>query len=251
MRLIEAKDYNEMSQKAAEIIIDQVKKKPDSVLGLATGETVLGTYAVVVNDHQQNKTSYQHIHTVNLDEYIGLGPDHPNSYHYYMNHHLFRYIDIPTSQTHIPNGLADDVKTECKRYEELIEKLGGIDLQVLGIGRNGHIGFNEPGTSFDSTTHIVELAQSTRQANSRFFSRLEEVPTHAITMGIATIMKSKKIILLASGEKKAHIISQLFEGEVTTNIPASILKTHPNVIIIADQEALSLVNEEQRKVHAR
>ncbi|MFV9510858.1 glucosamine-6-phosphate deaminase [Tepidibacillus sp. LV47] len=249
MKLIETKDYKEMSEKAAEIIIAQVKKKPNSVLGLATGETVLGTYAALVYDHRQHRTSYQYIQTVNLDEYIGLGPNHPNSYRYYMNEHLFSHIDIPLSQTHIPNGLAADVEEECKRYEELIEKLGGIDLQVLGIGRNGHIGFNEPGTPFDSITHIVELAESTREANSRFYSSLEEVPTHAITMGITTIMKSKQIILLASGEKKAHILSQLFEREVTLNIPASILKTHPNVVVIADKEALSLVSKDQRKVY--
>ncbi|MBB5325600.1 glucosamine-6-phosphate deaminase [Anoxybacillus tepidamans] len=251
MRVIEVNDYYELSQKAAEMIIDQVRKKPDSVLGLATGETVLETYAAIVNDYQQNQTSYRHIRTFNLDEYIGLAADHPNSYHYYMNEHLFRFIDIPMSQTYIPNGLADDIPEECIRYEKLIGQCGGIDLQILGIGRNGHIGFNEPGTSFDSTTHVVELAHSTRKANSRFFSSLEEVPTHAITMGIATIMKSRQIILLASGERKAHIMSQLLEGEVTPNIPASILKTHPNVTIIADKEALSLIGKEQRKVYVQ
>jgi glucosamine-6-phosphate deaminase len=250
MRLIEVKDYNEMSQKAAEIIIDQVKKNPDSVLGLATGETMLGTYEALVNDHHQNGTSYRRIKTVNLDEYVGLAPDHPNSYRYYMDHHLFHHIDIPKQQTYIPNGLAEDIEAECSRYEKLIEQLGGVDLQLLGIGRNGHIGFNEPGTSFSSVTHLVELAESTRQANARFFKRPEDVPNHAITMGIATIMKSKKILLLASGKKKAHMMSQLLVGDVDPQIPASILKTHPNVIIIADKEALSFVSEEKRKVYA-
>jgi glucosamine-6-phosphate deaminase len=249
MKLIEAKDYQDMSRKAADIIIDQVKKKPNSVLGLATGGTMIGTYAALVDDYKQNGTSYQQIKTVNLDEYIGLKPEHPNSYHYYMNEHFFNHVDIPKGQTDLPNGLAKDIEAECQRYESLIEQIGGMDLQLLGIGQNGHIGFNEPGTSFESTTHVVELALSTRQANSRFFNRFEEVPTHAITMGIATIMKSKKILLLASGPKKAPIIAELFAGKVTTQIPASILNKHPNVIVIADQEALSLLSPEKRKVY--
>ncbi|HZG60340.1 MAG TPA: glucosamine-6-phosphate deaminase [Anoxybacillus sp.] len=249
MKLIEAKDYQDMSRKAADIIIDQVKKKPNSILGLATGGTMIGTYAALVDDYKQNGTSYQQVKTVNLDEYIGLAPEHPNSYHYYMNDHLFNHIDIPKSQTYLPNGLAKDIEAECQRYENLIKQIGGIDLQLLGIGQNGHIGFNEPGTSFESTTHVVELELSTRQANARFFNRFEEVPTHAITMGIATIMKSKKILLLASGLKKAPIIAELFAGKVTTQIPASILNKHPNVIVIADQEALSLLSPEKRKVY--
>ncbi|MBA2873282.1 glucosamine-6-phosphate deaminase [Anoxybacillus caldiproteolyticus] len=250
MKLMEVKDYKEMSEKAAKIIIEQIKKKPNSVLGLATGETVLGTYAALADDHRRNGTSYERVHTFNLDEYLGLGPDHPNSYHYYMNRHLFSHIDIPVSQTYIPNGLADDAEAECKRYENLIDEVGGIDLQLLGIGRNGHIGFNEPGTPFSTVTHVVELAPSTRQANARFFPTLEDVPSKAITMGIATIMKSGHIILLASGKTKAPIMAQLFEKDVTPLIPASVLKTHPNVTIIADQEALSLVRDEQRKVYA-
>jgi glucosamine-6-phosphate deaminase len=248
MKLIEAKDYQDMSQKAAGIIIEQVKQKPNSVLGLATGGTVIGTYATLVDDHRVNGTSYRQIRTVNLDEYVGLAPEHPNSYHYYMNEHFFVHVDIPKEHTHIPNGLAKDIEEECKRYEQLIEDLGGIDLQLLGIGQNGHIGFNEPGTSFESKTHLVKLAESTRRANARFFDRPEEVPTHAITMGIATIMKSRKILLLASGEKKAPILSQLFSRGVDPKIPASILKTHPCVFVIADQEALSLLSPEIRKV---
>ncbi|MBA2870100.1 glucosamine-6-phosphate deaminase [Anoxybacillus calidus] len=238
-----------MSRKAADIINDQVKKKPNSVLGLATGGTMMGAYAALVDDYKQNGTSYQQIKTVNLDEYIGLEPEHPNSYHYYINGHFFNRVDIPKDQTYLPNGLAKDIEAECQHYESLIEQIGGMDLQLLGIGQNGHIGFNEPGTSFESTTHIVELASLMRQANSCFFNRLEKVPTHAITMGIATIMKSKKILLLVSGKKKAHIIAQLFTGKVTTQIPASILNTHPNVIVIADQEALSLLSPEKRKVY--
>lgn len=251
MKVIEVKDYEEMSQKAAEIISSYVRIKPHAVLGLATGETVLGTYAALAEDYRNNQTSYRKVRTVNLDEYIGLNPEHPNSYHYYMKHHFFQFIDIPMSQTYLPNGLAADYQEECTRYEEVIETLGGIDLQVLGIGRNGHIGFNEPGTSFDSTTHIVKLAESTRKANARFFPSLKQVPTHAITMGIATIMKSRQILLLVSGKKKASIMSQLLEGNVTPSIPASILQAHPNVAIIADEEALSLVSKEQRKVHVQ
>jgi glucosamine-6-phosphate deaminase len=251
MKLIEAKDYEEMSQKAADIIIDLVKKKPDAVLGLATGATVLGIYQRLVEDHKQNGTSYRHARTVNLDEYLGLAPDHPNSYHYYMNKHLFSHLDIPSAQTYIPNGLADDIEAECRRYEQVIERLGGIDLQLLGIGRNGHIGFNEPGTSFSASTHVVELAPSTRQANARFFPSLEDVPRQAITMGIATILKSRHILLLAAGAAKAPIIAKFFEGDVTIDIPASALHTHPNVTVIADEDALSLVANEQRKVYAQ
>ncbi|GAC91473.1 glucosamine-6-phosphate isomerase [Anoxybacillus flavithermus NBRC 109594] len=238
-----------MSQKAAELISDQVRKKRDSVLGLATGETMLGTYAALVKEHQQNNTSYREVRTFNLDEYIGLDATHPNSYRHYMHEQLFRFLDIPFSQTHIPNGCAPLLEEECARYEQLIEQCGGIDLQLLGIGQNGHIGFNEPGTSFASTTHVVRLSESTRKANARFFSSADEVPMHAITMGIATIMKSKQIVLLASGKRKAWAVSRLLEGEVTTDIPASILKTHPNVIMIADDEALSLVSQEKRKVY--
>ncbi|RDE31661.1 glucosamine-6-phosphate deaminase [Parageobacillus thermoglucosidasius] len=249
MRLIEAANYEEMCAKAANIIIFQVKEKTDSVLGLATGSTMMGVYKQLVEDHRQNGTSYRNVRTVNLDEYIGLAPDHPNSYRYYMNQYLFSHIDIPLSQTYIPNGASSDVEAECQRYEQLIESLGGIDLQILGIGRNGHIGFNEPGTPFSVPTHVVELAPSTRQANARFFPSLEEVPRQAITMGIATIMKSRHILLLASGTAKAAIMAKLFEETVTTDVPASVLHTHPNVTVIADREALSLVPDETRKVY--
>ena len=249
MRVIQVNDYAEMSQKAAEMISEQVRKKPDSVLGLATGETMLGTYAALVNEHQQHNTSYRDVRTFNLDEYIGLDATHPNSYRYYMNERLFRFLDIPLAQTYIPNGCAPLLEEECARYERLIEQCGGIDLQLLGIGQNGHIGFNEPNTSFASTTHVVQLSESTRKANARFFPSADAVPTHAITMGIATIMKSKQIILLVSGKRKAWAVSHLLEGEITPAVPASILKAHPNVIVIADTEALSHVSQEKRKVH--
>lgn len=247
MKIVAAKDYKEMSNMAAKVIINQVKEKPDSVLGLATGGTVVGTYEKLIEDYQQNKTSYKHIHSVNLDEYIGIEASHPNSYHYYMTDHLFSHINIEKDHIHIPNGLASDYEAECVEYERAIEKLGGVDLQLLGIGVNGHIGFNEPGTPFDSITHVEKLTESTRKANMRFFDSLDEVPTHAITMGISTILKSRKILLLVSGKKKAAILSQLLNGEVDEKVPATILKTHPDVTIIADEDALALVGDEKKR----
>ncbi|MGG3790117.1 glucosamine-6-phosphate deaminase [Geobacillus thermodenitrificans] len=251
MKVIEAMDYADMSRQAARMIIQQVKEKPNAVLGLATGSTVLGVYRELVADHRQHGTSYQFVRTVNLDEYVGLGPDHPNSYRYYMNAHLFSNLDIPLDETHVPDGLAADLGEECRRYEQLIEGLGGVDLQLLGIGRNGHIGFNEPGTPFSSMTHVVELAASTREANARFFPSLDDVPHHAITMGIATILRSRRIVLLASGAEKASALARLFEGIVSPELPASALHLHPDVTIIADQEALSLIPNEQRQVESR
>lgn len=239
MELIKAKHYEEMCQLAAKRIIQLVKEKPNCVLGLATGSTPLGTYSYLTRDHQENGTSYQEVTTFNLDEYVGLSSDHPQSYRYFMDRYLFQGIDIPKKNTYIPNGEAKNLEEECKRYETLLATKGPIDLQLLGIGRNGHIGFNEPGTPFDSKTHVVELTQSTREANKRFFHSVEEVPTHAITMGIASILASKEILLLVSGEKKARIVHDLFTKEKTEQIPATVLKDHPNVTVIADEEALS------------
>ncbi|MCM3767277.1 glucosamine-6-phosphate deaminase [Neobacillus niacini] len=240
MKLIEVKDYAEMSQKAAAYIIEKVRQNPRMNLGLATGGTPIGTYQALIKDHQKNGTTYQNITTFNLDEYIGLSGSHPNSYRYFMNENLFSQIDIEKANTHIPHGDADDLAAECARYEQLISGHGGIDLQILGIGSNGHIGFNEPGTSFDSTTHIVDLASSTIEANARFFERIEDVPTKAITMGISSIMKSKEILLLVSGESKKQALDQLLNGEITEHFPASVLKKHPNVTIIADKIAVSV-----------
>ncbi|MFJ8265720.1 glucosamine-6-phosphate deaminase [Peribacillus asahii] len=241
MKIVVAENYEDMSNKAAQIIIDKVKHNPSSVLGLATGSTPKKTYQLLIEDHNNNQATYQNIHTVNLDEYVGPNPDNPNSYHYFMNENLFKSIDIPKEQTHIPNGLASNLQEECNRYESLIMQLGGIDLQLLGIGVNGHIGFNEPGTSFETGTHVIKLTNSTRKANARFFTDISEVPTHAITMGIKSILKSKEILLLASGEKKANAIKQLVEGPIDEQFPASILKKHPNVTVIADKAALSLL----------
>jgi glucosamine-6-phosphate deaminase len=240
MKLIEVKDYAEMSQTAAKYIIEKIRENPAMNLGLATGGTPVGTYQELILDHKQSGTTYRNIKTFNLDEYIGLSGDHPNSYRYFMNEQLFKHIDIEKENTHIPHGNASDFEAECARYEQLISDHGGVDLQILGIGSNGHIGFNEPGTSFDSTTHIVNLAASTIEANARFFERIEDVPTKAITMGISSIMKSKEILLLVSGENKQAALNQLLNGDITENFPASILKKHHNVTIIADKIAVSV-----------
>jgi glucosamine-6-phosphate deaminase len=211
-------------------------------LGLATGGTPKGLYDRLIQDHKEHGTFYKHVTSFNLDEYVGMKPQDPNSYHYYMADALFNHIDIDVSNTHVPNGLADTPEEECRRYDEMIQNHGGIDLQILGIGQNGHIGFNEPGTSFNSPTHIVTLEESTRKANARYFNSLDEVPTQAITMGIESIMKSKEILLLISGEAKAEAMYQLLNGEITEDFPASILKKHHCVTIIADQEALAKVS---------
>lgn len=239
MKIIKVKDYEQLSNTAAKFIIERVKNKPNIVLGLATGGTPEGTYKNVIQDHQQNGTSYEQVATFNLDEYIGLPGSDKNSYRYYMNEHLFNHINVKKENTHIPNGEVSNVNQECEDYEGRIQQIGGIDLQILGIGENGHIGFNEPGTAFNSRTHVIGLTEETRQANARYFSSIESVPTHAITMGIGTIMEAKEIVLLASGEKKREAMKKLILGEVTEEFPASILQKHKNVTIIADEAALS------------
>ncbi|MGN7401780.1 glucosamine-6-phosphate deaminase [Cytobacillus praedii] len=242
MKIIKVKDYEELSKHAASYIIEKVRKTPNMVLGLATGGTSEGTYQNMINDYKENHTSYKGITTFNLDEYIGLDGNNENSYRFFMDTHLFNYLDINKSKTHVPRGNGKDTLKECDTYELLIKEHGGIDLQLLGIGGNGHIGFNEPGSSFQSRTRIVELADSTRQANARFFERPEDVPALAITMGIATIMESKEIVLLASGEGKREAIKRLLQGEVSEDFPASILNKHSHVTIIADEAALTGLN---------
>ena len=239
MKIIEVKDYKEMSQKAAEYIIEKVCQNPKLKLGLATGGTPVGTYKNLIEDHQKNGTTYQNVTTFNLDEYIGLSGENKNSYRYFMDEKLFNHIDINKNNTNIPRGDSKDTEEECLRYEALLANYGGIDLQILGIGSNGHIGFNEPGTTFTSQTHVIKLASSTINANARFFNRIEEVPTKAITMGISTIMKSKEILLLVSGENKKDAMGKLLNGNVTESFPASVLKNHPCVTIIADKAAVS------------
>jgi glucosamine-6-phosphate deaminase len=239
MKIIEVKNYQEMSEKAAEIIIEKVRKNPSVILGLATGGTPSGTYANLIEDHHHNQTSYRHVTSFNLDEYVGLSGNDPKSYRYFMNDELFNHIDIQKSKTHVPHGDTSDNQKECRFYEDLIKNSGGIDLQILGIGANGHIGFNEPGTDFHSPTHIVDLTPSTRKANARFFDKPENVPTQAITMGVATIMKSKEILLLISGNQKNKALYRLLHGGIDESFPASVLRKHPHVTIIVDDEAMA------------
>jgi glucosamine-6-phosphate deaminase len=241
MKLIRTENYAEMSLAAGKIIVDKVRSNPNLTLGLATGSTPKGVYEYIIQDHKENGTTYAKAKSVNLDEYIGLPAQDPNSYHYFMNQNLFSHLDINENHTHIPNGAANVLEQECLRYEQLIKELGGVDLQLLGIGQNGHIGFNEPGTAFSSRTHIVTLAQNTREANARFFNSLEKVPTHAITMGIASILDSKEILLLVSGERKAEALNKFVNGEICEEFPASALKYHKNVTVIADKDALKYI----------
>ncbi len=238
LRIIEAIDYEHMSSLAARYLIEKISTNPELILGLATGGTPEGTYKRLIEDHRTNGTSYKDITTYNLDEYVGFSSDNPNSYHAFMYENLFSELDIQDTNVHLPNGVAIDLVEECKAYEELIEETGGIDIQLLGMGSNGHIGFNEPGTSFEANTHLVELTQSTREANARFFKAIDDVPREAITMGIATIMRSKEILLLVSGETKRNALKELLNGDVRESFPASVLNRHPNVTIIADQKAL-------------
>lgn len=239
MRIIVAKDYDELSKKAADIVASQLILKPKSVLGLATGGTPVGMYSELVKMFREGKFSFKDVTTFNLDEYYGLDRDNPQSYYFYMMENLFKHVDIDLNNINIPNGRAENIEKECMEYEEKIEKAGGIDLQVLGIGKNGHIGFNEPDVKFEAKTHLVRLDEDTIRANSRFFNSIEEVPTKAISMGIKTIMHSRKIIMLASGKEKADIIEKMVNGPITPDVPASILQLHPDVTLILDFDAAS------------
>jgi len=237
------KDYETLSKRAAWIIASQIILKPACVLGLATGSTPVGTYRELVKMHKEGIISFSRVTTINLDEYYGLDKDNEQSYHYFMRKHLFDHVDIKEENIHIPDGKAVDVEAECRRYESIIEAAGGIDLQLLGIGENGHIGFNEPGECFQPLTHLVELAENTIRANARFFSSIEEVPTRAISMGIKSILGAKKILLLANGEKKAEAIYKLVKGKVTPRVPASVLQLHPDVTVLVDEKAAALLRE--------
>ncbi|MBY6271789.1 MAG: glucosamine-6-phosphate deaminase [Caldibacillus debilis] len=239
MEVIVAKNYEDMSKKACAHIVSRIKEKPDLVLGLATGSTPIGLYQNLIAEYKNNNISFRRVVTFNLDEYVGLDGNDPNSYRYFMDHQLFNHIDIDKNNTFIPNGTAENIEEECKNYEALIKKFGGIDLQILGIGRNGHIGFNEPGSPFNSRTQYIRLAESTRQANSRFFPSLDDVPTHAITMGIGTILEAKEILLLISGKGKQEAVRRLFTEEPNEDFPASAIKTHPKVFVFVDEDALA------------
>ena len=239
MRIIRAKDYEDMSRKAAAVLAAQVTVKPDCVLGLATGSTPIGTYDCLAQWCKEGVLDFSKVSTVNLDEYRGLDHENDQSYYYFMHSHLFDRINIDPANTNVPDGMAEDIGAECERYEELIRSLGGVDIQLLGLGHNGHIGFNEPGEAFEKETHCVDLQESTIEANKRFFASADEVPRQAYTMGIGTIMAARKIVMAVSGADKAEIAAKALLGPVTPEIPASILQFHPDVTVIADEAALS------------
>ena len=241
MKVYVGKDYAEMSRIAANVLSAQVMMKPDCTLGLATGSTPIGTYQVLIERCAKGDLDFSQVKSINLDEYVGLSPEHDQSYRYFMNTNLFDHININKDNTNVPNGLAEDLDAECARYNEVINTLGPIDVQVLGMGHNGHIGFNEPGDIFELETHKVDLAQSTIDANARFFASADKVPRQALTMGIKTIMQAKKVLVVVSGKGKAEIVKKAFAGPVTPQVPASILQMHPDVILVGDEEALSLL----------
>ena len=243
MRIIKTTDYNDMSRKAANIISAQIISKPDCVLGLATGSTPIGTYKKLVERYEKGDLDFSAITTVNLDEYKGLPKENDQSYYYFMHENLFDHVNIRPEASHLPNGIVDDSDAECARYEELIRSLGGQDLQLLGLGHNGHIGFNEPSDNFEKVTHCVNLQERTIEANKRFFASADDVPKQAYTMGIGTIMQAKKILIIASGEDKADIVRDAFFGPITTKVPASVLQLHSDVILVADAAALSKIPE--------
>ena len=239
MKIFIAKDYNEMSRKAANIIAAQVIVKPNCVLGLATGSTPIGTYEELVKRYQAGDLDFSDVTSVNLDEYKGLPKENDQSYDYFMRKHLFQHVNMKAS--YLTDGMKEDAEKECKRYEELIQSLGGVDLQLLGLGHNGHIGFNEPAEAFEKETHCVDLQPSTIEANKRFFASADDVPKKAYTMGIQTIMRAKKILVVVSGADKADIVRDAFFGPVTPHVPASILQMHSDVTLIGDEAAMSKI----------
>lgn len=237
MRIIIAKNYEDMGKKAANIVAGQVFLNPQSILGLATGSTPLSMYNQLIKMHKEVELDFSQVKTFNLDEYVGLPEEDTNSYHYYMFNNLFNHINIKKENVHVPNGMAKDIDKECSEYEETIKNSGGMDLQILGIGNNGHIGFNEPDLKFEATTHLVKLDDETIEANSRFFKTIDDVPKCAVSMGIKTIMHAKKIILLANGSSKAEILAKALYSGITPEVPASILQLHPDVTVIVDEAA--------------
>lgn len=246
MRIIIANDYADLSSRAARIMAGQLYLKPNSVLGLATGSTPLQMYQELARLHQEVGLDFSEATSFNLDEYLGLSPDDTNSYHYYMQENFFRHINLQPQKIHIPCGRPADIEKECRDYDQQIWSNGGIDIQVLGIGTNAHIGFNEPDIKFEATTHKVKLDEETIQANARFFSSIEEVPRFAISMGMKTIMHAKKVLLLASGENKADAIYNTLYGGITPEVPASILQLHQDVIVLLDEAAASKI---RRNIH--
>ena len=241
MKIYKAKDYADMSRKAANIISAQVIMKPDCVLGLATGSTPIGTYKQLIDWYTKGDLDFGRVTSVNLDEYKGLGADSDQSYRYFMNTNLFNSINIRKERTFVPDGLEPDADKACSMYNQIISDVGGIDLQLLGLGHNGHIGFNEPSDNFEKQTHCVDLTASTIEANTRFFEKEEDVPRQAYTMGIQTIMQARKVLVVVSGADKAEILKKVVEGPITPQVPASILQLHNDVTIVADAAALSKI----------
>ena len=237
MNFIVCNNYEEISEKAAEIIAELVKSKPNCILGLATGSTPVGTYKELIAKNKNGEISFKNTVSYNLDEYYPISPENNQSYRYFMNENLFNHIDIPMENTHLLNGEANDPDAECKAYDEAIKNAGGIDIQILGIGRNGHIAFNEPDEALIAPTHKTGLTADTIDANSRFFESTDLVPKFALTMGMASIFAARKIILLANGASKAQAISELRSDKITTSNPSTLLKLHPDVTIICDKEA--------------
>ena len=241
MKIYKTKNYEEMSKKAAHIIASQVILNPDCVLGLATGSTPVGTYKNLIEWYNNGDLDFSQITSCNLDEYRGLSGEHDQSYRYFMNHNLFDHVNIRKECTYVPDGLEEDSDKAARDYDQIIADQGGIDLQLLGLGHNGHIGFNEPADEFPKGTHVVDLTESTIQANKRFFASEADVPRQAYTMGIGTIMRAKKILLVASGEGKADIIAKAFTGPITPEVPASILQLHNDVTVVCDKAAMSKI----------
>lgn len=241
MKIIKTKDYAELSRKAAHIIAAQVILNPESVLGLATGSSPLGLYGELIKGYEAGDLDFSKVRTVNLDEYRGLTRDNDQSYAYFMNENLFRHINIDPANTNVPNGMEPDADKECARYDAVVDSMGGVDIQLLGIGLTGHIGFNEPADEFKKGTNCVDLDPKTIESNARFFASIDDVPKQAYTMGIQTIMKAKKILLIANGEGKADILYRACCGPITPQVPASILQLHPDVVVVADEPALSVI----------
>ncbi len=241
MKIIRAKDYQDMSRKAANIVSAQLIQNDKSVIGLATGSTMIGLYSELVSRYRLGDLDFSEATAINLDEYLGLHPSNPQSYRYYMDSNLFNHINIIKENTHIPNGMTDDTDRECMAFDQLIESLGGIDLQVLGVGLDGHIGFNEPRDTFIKESHCVLLNESTIKSNSRFFDHEDDMPRHALTMGMGAIMAAKTILFCADGQRKASIMKKVLCGPISPQVPGSILQLHPRLVVVADEDALSLL----------
>ena len=246
MIIYAGKDYNDVSRKAANIMSAQIIMKPDAVLGLATGSTPVGMYKQLIEWYKKGDLDFAKVTSVNLDEYKGLSGDNDQSYRYFMNTNLFDHVNIDKTKTYVPNGLEEDSEKACADYNAIIRSVGGVDMQLLGIGGNGHIGFNEPGEAFEKETHCVNLTESTIKANARFFASMDEVPKQAYTMGIKNIMQARKVLLIVSGEGKAEILDKVLYGPVTPQVPASILQLHNDLTVVADEAAMSVIKANHR-----